>query len=139
MSNAQTYIDGDLSLVALSAGDIVTKNTAGYIAKVAAAASTTALGVVYSGVSSSVDGKAVPFVKSGKAKVYAGVATNGTAIAVGTPLEIGTGATRGAGQVLVAAASDADATRIVGRALEAVALDTTEAQEVLIEAEVNFQ
>jgi hypothetical protein len=139
MSNAQTYIDGDLTLATLAAGDIVTKNTAGYIAKVAAAASTTALGVVYSGVSSSTDGKQVSFTKTGKAKVYAGVATNGTAIAVGTPLEIGTGATRGAGQVLVAAASDADATRIVGRALEAVALDTTEAQETLIEAEVNFQ
>jgi hypothetical protein len=139
MTNAQTYIDGDETLVALAAGDIVTKNTAGYIAKVAAAASTTALGVVYSGVSSSVDGKKVSFVKAGKAKVYTGVATNGTAIEVGTPLEIGTGSTRGAGQVLVAAASDADATRIVGRALEAVALDTTEAQEVLIEAEVNFQ
>jgi hypothetical protein len=139
MSNAQTYIDGGLTKAAIAAGDIVTKDTAGYVAKVAAAASTTGIGVVYSGVSSSTDGKQISYAVAGKTKVYAGVATNGTAIEIGTPLEIGTGSTRGAGQVLVAAASNADATRIVGRALEAVALNTTTAQEVLIDAEVNFQ
>jgi len=139
MSNAKTYIDGKNTLVTLAAGDIVSVNTAGNIAKVAAAASTTAVGVVYSGVSSSTEGKQVPYVVSGKTKVYAGVATNGTAIEVGTPLIIGTGSTRGAGQVLVAAASSADATTIVGKALEAVALNTTTAAETLIDAEVNFQ
>ena len=139
MSNAKTYIDGGTATATLAAGDIVTKNSAGAVSKVAAASSTTAIGVVYSGVSSSTGGKAVSYSVSGKAKVYAGVATNGTAIEVGTPLVIGTGSTRGAGQVLVAAASDADATTIVGKALEAVALNTTTAQETLIDAEVDFQ
>jgi len=139
MTNAKTYIDGSKTLVALAAGDIVSKNTASNVVKVAADASTTAIGVVYSGVSSSTVGKQVSYTVAGKTKVYAGVATNGTAIEIGTPLIIGTGSTRGAGQVLVAAATSADATTIVGKALEAVALNTTTAQETLIDVEVNFQ
>ena len=85
MGNAKTYIAGGETLVTLAAADIVSMNSASNIAKVAAAASTTALGVVYSGVSSSTAGKEVSYVVTGKTKVYAGVATNGTAIEVGTP------------------------------------------------------
>ena len=139
MGNAQTYIDGDSTLATLAAADIVSINTAGNAVKVAANASTTAVGVVYSGVSSSTVGKQVSYVVSGKTKVYAAVATDGTAIEVGTPLIIGEGSTRGAGQAFVAAASGADATTIVGKALEAVALNTTTAAETLIDVEVNFQ
>ena len=138
MSNAKTDISGGNTLVTLAAGDIIKKNSAGNVAKVATAASTVGLGIVYNGVTSSTNGKDVSYVLSGKTKAYAGVATNGTAIEVGTPLIIGTGSTRGAGQVVSAAGASAAATTIVGKALEAVGVNTVTAQETLIDIEVDF-
>jgi len=136
MTNAQTYIDGATSAVTLAAADIVKGAGTGTLAKVAANASTTAIGVVFSGANS---GKKVSYVVRGKTKVYVNVATAGTAIEVGTPLVIGTGATRGAGQVFVAAATNAAAGTICGKALQAVAVNTTAETEVLIDAVVDFE
>lgn len=136
MTNAQTYIDGATSAVTLAAGDIVTGAGTGILAKVSANNSTTAIGVVYSGANS---GKPVSYVAKGKGKVYAAVATDGTAIEVGTPLVIGTGSTRGAGQVFVAAATNANPATICGKALTAIAVNTTTAQETLIDAVIDFE
>ena len=138
MSNAKTDIAGGNTLVTLAAGDVVTINSAGNVAKNATNASTMGVGIVYNGVSSSTLGKDVSYVVSGKTKIYAGVATDGTAIEVGTPVIIGAGSTRGAGQVVTAAGASAAATTIVGKALEAVALNTTTAQETLIDVEIDF-
>lgn len=136
MTNAQTYITGATSAVTLAAADIVKGSGTGTIAKVAANASTIGVGIVYSGATS---GKPVSYIARGKCKAYVDVATAGTAIEVGTPLVIGTGATRGAGQVFVAAATTAAPGSIVAKALTAVAVDTTAETEVLIDVVVDFE
>jgi hypothetical protein len=136
MTNVYTQIDGSTSSVTLAAADIVKSNGTGGIAKVAANASTVGLGIVYSGATS---GKPVSFVRTGKVKAYVDVATDGTAIEVGTPLIIGTGSTRGAGQVFVSATSTAAANTVVARALTAVAVNTAAEQEVLIDVLVDFE